>query len=52
MENIASMLDISHQDIAGLEKSPKADLKVIVATLKTAHENKEDGLRIQIMEAL
>ena len=52
VENIADMLDISHQDIAGLEKSPKADLKVIVATLKTAHENKEDGLRIQIMEAL
>lgn len=52
VESIAFMLNISHQDIAGLEKSPKADLKVLVATLKAGHENDENGLRIQVMEEL
>ena len=33
LEGIAKALGISYQDIAGLEKSPKADLKVLVATL-------------------
>ena len=33
VEGIAKALGISYQDIAGLEKSPKADLKVLVATL-------------------
>tara|TARA_B100000214_G_scaffold255609_1_gene188273 strand:- start:453 stop:785 length:333 start_codon:yes stop_codon:yes gene_type:complete len=30
---IASFLDISYQDISGLEKSPKADLKVVRSAL-------------------
>ena len=33
VEGIANALGISYQDIAGLEKSPKADLKVLIATL-------------------
>ena len=34
VDNVAIALGISYQDIAGLEKSPKADLKVLAATVK------------------
>ena len=40
VEELASILDISANSIVGLEKSPKADLKNLVLTLR---ENEENG---------
>ena len=43
VEELASILDISANSIVGLEKSPKADLKNLVLTLREYESNGEEG---------
>ena len=43
VEDLAEILDISYDSIAGLEKSPKADLKNVVTTLEEYQSNGEEG---------
>ena len=43
VEELASLLDISANSIVGLEKSPKADLKNLVLTLREYESNGEEG---------
>ena len=43
VEDLAEILDISYDSIAGLEKSPKADLKNVVNILEEYQSNGEEG---------
>ena len=43
VEELAGILDISADSIVGLEKSPKADLKNLVLTLREYESNGEEG---------
>jgi hypothetical protein len=43
VEDLAEILDISYDSIAGLEKSPKADLKNVVTILEEYQSNGEEG---------
>tara|TARA_B100001094_G_scaffold223287_1_gene217421 strand:+ start:451 stop:822 length:372 start_codon:yes stop_codon:yes gene_type:complete len=43
VEELAGILDISANSIVGLEKSPKADLKNLVLTLREYESNGEEG---------
>ena len=43
VEELAGILDISANSIMGLEKSPKADLKNLVLTLREYEENGQEG---------
>lgn len=43
VEDLAEILDISYDSIAGLEKSPKADLKNVVTVLEEYQSNGEEG---------
>lgn len=43
VEELAGILDISANSIVGLEKSPKADLKNLVLTLREYEENGQEG---------
>lgn len=43
VEELAGILDISANSIIGLEKSPKADLKNLVLTLREYESNGEEG---------
>src|SRR6056300_1704275 len=43
VQELAEILDISYDSIAGLEKSPKADLKNVVTTLEEYQSNGEEG---------
>ena len=43
VEELAGILDISANSIVGLEKSPKADLKNLVLTLREYESNGQDG---------
>ena len=43
VEELAGILDISANSIAGLEKSPKADLKNLVLTLQEYESNGQEG---------
>ena len=43
VEELASILDISANSIVGLEKSPKADLKNLVLTLREYESNGQDN---------
>jgi len=43
VEELAGILDINANSIVGLEKSPKADLKNLVLTLREYESNGQDG---------
>jgi len=43
VEELAGILDISANSIVGLEKSPKADLKNLVLTLREYESNGQDN---------
>ena len=43
VEELAGVLDISANSIAGLEKSPKSDLKNLVLTLREYESNGQEG---------
>ena len=43
VEELAGILDINLSSIVGLEKSPKADLKNLVLTLREYESNGQDG---------
>ena len=43
VEELAGILDISANSIMGVEKSPKADLKNLVLTLREYEENGQEG---------
>ena len=43
VEELAGVLDISANSIVGLEKSPKADLKNLVLTLREYESNGQEG---------
>ena len=43
VEELAGILDISADSIVGLEKSPKADLKNLVLTLREYESNGQEG---------
>jgi len=43
VEELAGILDISANSIVGLEKSPKADLKNLVLTLREYENNGQDN---------
>ena len=36
VQNISTLLQINYESVAGLEKSPKADLKILMTTLEEA----------------
>ena len=43
VEELASYLDISYNSIAGLEKSPKADLNTLVSTVRQGVHNAQES---------
>ena len=43
VEELADYLDISYNSIAGLEKSPKADLNCLVSTVRQGVHNAQEG---------